>query len=233
MHAGVLEELRARAVPITHLSAVSGGAIVAAFYSVGGDPKAFRDAVGAGRLNLGRALVNLRNVLRLPFPFQMPFTELRLFPWYAFGRADVQAQLLDRVLFRGRTLSSLPASPLLQICATDLRTGKAVGITAGETILVDAPVSSASALKIEYTRDVPELYPTGAGSERIATLVAASGAFPGFFNAVPVSWSGEAEEERRYSTRLRALWTWCTRAPGGGACCHGTFRPPCSYGRWT
>lgn len=185
MHAGALHELRLRGVPVTHLSTVSGGSIIGAFYAVGGEPEQFRDAVAAGRLNPGRSLTTIQNAVRLPFPFQLPFTKVRLFPWYAFGRTDVQADLLDRVLFGGLKLSSVGDRVRLQICATDLRTGAAVGISSESTLMVSGPLhgrftsEDTLAPTHERSRLLRELK-----EERLALLVAASGAFPGAFNAV-------------------------------------------------
>ena len=78
------------------VGAVSGGSIIGAFYVEGGNPQDFLKAVQEGRFNLKRELLATQNLLRLPFPGQVPGTALRLLPWYSFNRTDVQARLLDR-----------------------------------------------------------------------------------------------------------------------------------------
>jgi hypothetical protein len=90
----------------------------------------------------------------------------------------------------------LRADPLLQICATDLATGKAVGISRNSTILLDTPsyerVTKAGTLA--HTRSGPVLYRTDLGGERLATVVGASGAFPGAFNAVRLPRDAEPDD---------------------------------------
>lgn len=133
MHAGVLAELDAMQVPVTALSTVSGGSIIGSFYAAGGAPDTFRQAIADGRMNLKRDMADVHNALRLPFPVKIPYLDVSLFPWYAFGRGDVQANLVDRVLLGGARLIELEDSsrPRLQICATDLRSGSGVGLAAG------------------------------------------------------------------------------------------------------
>jgi NTE family protein len=190
VHAGVIskldEKLREKGVAITHLSTVSGGSIVGAFYAAGGNMEDFRDAVGSGRLNLFRVLSTVPNVARLGFPFQVPFTDVKLFPWYTFGRSDVQAELLDRVLFQGKKHVELSRGPELQICATDLISGDAVGISRKDWIRLPG-VSYENVVDLDgVLRPKPHVPKriTGSGEESLAKLVAASGAFPGAFNAV-------------------------------------------------
>ena len=190
MHAGVLAELNAMQVPVTNLSCVSGGAIIGSFYASGGAPQDFRDAIAAGRMNLKRDMADIHNVLRLPFPGKIPYLDVELLPWLTFGRVDVQANLVDRVLLDGATLGDMraPGLPHLQICTTDLRTGMAVGLAADGAAIRSAPrparARSGGALPYEVDRD---FHPALAPDTRVADLVAASGAFPGAFGAVEVT----------------------------------------------
>ena len=190
MHAGVLAELDAMHVPVTNLSCVSGGSIIGSFYAAGGAPEAFRDAVAAGRLNLKRDMADIHNALRLPFPLSIPYLDVELVPWLRFGRVDVQANLIDRVLLGGTTLQDMrePGLPRLQICTTDLRTGTAVGLAADGAAIRSAPRPArrraGGALPYEVGR---EFHPAVAPRMRVARLVAASGAFPGAFSGVEMT----------------------------------------------
>lgn len=200
MHAGVLAELDAMRVPVTSLSTVSGGSIVGSYYAAGGAPESFRDALVDGRLNLKRDLADVHNALRLPFPFKLPYLQTELFPWYRFGRVDVQADLVDRVLLDGTTLGDLGdrSYPRLQICTTDLRSGAAVGLAADGVALRSparpAPDRAGGTLPYRVTRDFrPSVDPT----TRVAELVAASGAFPGAFSAVEMTLPATGNEPPR------------------------------------
>ncbi|MFK7896999.1 MAG: patatin-like phospholipase family protein [Myxococcota bacterium] len=205
MHAGVLAELDAMQIPVTALSTVSGGSIIGAFYAAGGAPDDFRRAIADGRMNLKRDMADVHNALRLPFPLEIPYLEVSLFPWFAFGRVDVQANLVDRVLLGGTRMADLqPADrPRLQICATDLRSGAGVGLAADGVQLRSPPYPAEERAggRIPYAFD-SVFRPGMDGQTRVARMVAASGAFPGAFNAVklrlPASESGaglESESE--------------------------------------
>ena len=202
MHAGVLAELDAMRIPITALSTVSGGSIVGSYYAAGGSPELFRDALAGGRLNLKRDMANLHNALRLPFPVEIPYLDVALFPALAFGRVDVQANLVDRVFLGGTRLEDLlnPGRPRLQVCATDLRSGAGVGLAADGIQLRSPPHPDPARPpgRIPYaveTEFVPNVDPT----TRVADLVAASGAFPGAFNAVRLRLpEANGETERRF-----------------------------------
>lgn len=201
MHAGVLAELDAMRVPVSAVSSVSGGSIVGSFYAAGGAPADLRDAIAAGRFNLKRDLADMHNTLRLPFPFELPYVEARLFPWMAFGRVDVQAGLVDRVLLGGVTLGEIedPGRPRLQICTSDLRTGSAVGLSS-DGALVQSPARPArdrrgGAIPYEVRR---EFHAAIDPATPVADLVAASGAFPGAFAALELTLpEGNGSEPRR------------------------------------
>ena len=68
------------------MASVSGGSIISSYYALGGEPATFAKQVGNGRFQLKRELTDAQNLIRLPFPFTVPFTGVKLFPWYEFGR---------------------------------------------------------------------------------------------------------------------------------------------------
>jgi predicted acylesterase/phospholipase RssA len=204
MHAGTLDVLeRLRVVP-THLASVSGGSITAGYYAAGGSPAEMLDAVLKRRLLLRRDLVEFPNIPHLFCQGHVPWLGFRLLPFCEeLTRTDVQANLLDRVLFSGLRLDDLkpPAHPRLMICATDLLTGDAMGLTDDGVVI--KPIQRG---KDKYAYANPDLFdrvrerqtpglaepafmtnvnkgfPARAS---LAQLVAASGAFPGAFAPIP------------------------------------------------
>jgi predicted acylesterase/phospholipase RssA len=179
MHAGVLAALDCIGVRVTHLSTVSGGSIIGAYYSLGGEPRAFLRATAAGRFNLKGDLSDIQNT----------------FVWLfnpEFTRTHVQANLVNRVLFDDAKLGDTGANrrPLLMISTTDLIRGEAVGLSRDGTAY----------------RPLPQLTPDGFGlvspeprfsdvdstnfpkDQKIATLVAASGAVPLAFAPINISY---------------------------------------------
>lgn len=202
MHAGVLFELQQH-LSITHLSTVSGGSIIGAFYALGGSPIDFRDALTHQRLSLSNRLKLLHNVVRLPFPFTLPLTgddkhpEIQLFPWYRFDRLDIQANLLDDVLYSHKTFGQLMErkAPLLQIGATDLNQGLSLGfsndftIARGVSSLKEETETSTLTAPAADIKILPGLPP----QQSIGAIVAASGAFPGAFNAFRFQLGDKAE----------------------------------------
>lgn len=197
LHAGVLSALDDLHIVPGNISSVSGGSITAAYYALGGKPADLLAAVQQGRFNLRRELASFQNTLRLPFPGQVPATKLRLFPWYEFSGTDVQANLLDRVLYMGKRFGDLdkPDAPKLMLCATDLPTGRAIGLTSNGTIefRIFTPMEGTQpspGVLGSLFKDAPKAIPSNYLSERfprderIATLVAASGGFPFAFEPV-------------------------------------------------
>lgn len=194
MHAGVLDAFERFRVPVTHLTSVSGGSVIGAFYAAGGRPADFRAAVAEGRFNLGRELTNFFNAARLVSPMQIPWTKTKLLPTGDFARTDVQAELLDRVLLDRATFTTLEHqdAPRLMVCATDLYTGAAVGVSK-QGVLRRFMIRPGE--KDDY-KNMPPLseddrcayVPAGEAGYPLETslahVVAASGAFPGAFNAV-------------------------------------------------
>lgn len=190
-HAGVLSALEEAKFPPTELSTVSGGSIIGAFYVAGGLPQDFVRAVSEGEFNLKRDLLAFQNVIRLPFPAEIPGTQLKLLPWYRFSRTDVQANQLDRILFGGATFSDIAASeaPVLMICATDLARGRTVALTSKGTLMLLTlrPLQELNprfTIPGEWFPYLPDVVPSDyeerhfPSSRRIAELVATSGAFP-------------------------------------------------------
>jgi NTE family protein len=137
-HAGVLHALEKLGIKPAVLSTVSGGSIIGAYYSLGGDPVAFKDAVADGRFNLKRELLMVHNAVRLPFPITLPIIKVELFPWYRFSRRDVQAGLLKRTLFGDDESWRTPApgQPTIVIATTDLTFGQQVGFTPDGAVIV-------------------------------------------------------------------------------------------------
>jgi predicted acylesterase/phospholipase RssA len=197
-HAGVLSALDDIGVTPSAISSVSGGSITSSFYALGGNPADIVLAMQQERFNFKRELIWLQNAARLPFPGAIPQTRLKLLPGYEFSRTDVQASLLDRVLLGKKTFGDLADdAPTLMLCATDLQTGRIVGVTPHGviTFLSLSPSESvnprAGALAAGF-KEFPQgeyepftyesnLFPR---NERISSMVAASGAFPLAFEPV-------------------------------------------------
>jgi predicted acylesterase/phospholipase RssA len=161
VHAGVLQELAARGIPVTNIASVSGGSIIGAFVAHGGDPADFVDAVKHGRFRFKRELLSAFALPRWIFPFGH------------YSRRDVQAGLVRRVL-----LASQPGTaprPALMLATTDLRHGLSVGVT-GEGLMMAGPTTD----RFFRFGDAVEI--DGLGD--VADIVAVSGAFPGAFPAM-------------------------------------------------
>ncbi len=137
-HAGVLHALEKLGLKPSVLSTVSGGSIIGAYYSIGGDPVAFKDAVAGNRFNLKRELLLFHNVVRLPFPGTVPVADVELFPWYEYSRRDAQAELLERTLFDDDESWRKPVAgqPTIVIATTDLTFGQQVGFTPNGAVVV-------------------------------------------------------------------------------------------------
>ena len=171
MHTGTLHALETLGIRVNALSTVSGGSIIGAYYALGGDPVAFKDAVAAGRFNLKRELLLIHNAVRLPFPLTVPGVDIKLFPFYDFNRRDVQVGVLDRMLYAQRESWRTPTAtqPLLMMAATDLTFGLTVGL------LPDGLLTITTAHDIEAYRANAALLSSDLS---LAQRVAVSGAFP-------------------------------------------------------
>ena len=176
-HAGVLNALEKAAVPITHLSTVSGGSIIGAFYAQGGCPCDFLTAVTSKRFNLKRDLLTLPRPLQLLGPMKLPVMrpELNMLPWH-YSRLNVQANLLDRILFNNMLNDDFIQSkqPKLLINTTDLNNGLMVGFSGSKAVVVGP---AGAVVLDEWQSDFIKVDDT----PRLASLVAVSGAFPGAF----------------------------------------------------
>ena len=82
VHAGVVDALGSLGIPVTHISAVSGGAIIGSYLAVGGSPRAFLDAMIEGRFRMTRDLLAAPNLLRLPSPTVVPQLDVDLWPFF-------------------------------------------------------------------------------------------------------------------------------------------------------
>ena len=195
LHAGVLAGLQCIGVQVDAISTVSGGSIIGAYYAIGGTPTSFRSMSAAGLFNLRRELLHIDNVLRL-------LTALRDRPASAgrdairFTQTDVQAALLDRLLFRGVRLGDVrsPPHPELLVNTTDLITGQRVALSP-HGILTQFSHDPVSRQRYANPTGFIIANPTYAGfddrlledwpsTEPLARVVAASGAFPGALRPV-------------------------------------------------
>jgi predicted acylesterase/phospholipase RssA len=168
-HAGVLKALNSIGIKPNVISMVSGGSIIGAYYAIGGDPDAFKNAVAEGRLNLTHEMLLPHNLIRLPFPFTVPVFDTELFPWYRFSRKDVQAELLARVLYKNGATSTRTREPSIAIASTDLTFGNAV-IFFDDGLLVIPPDGAPEVYRADSIR-LDKHY-------SLAEKVAISGAFP-------------------------------------------------------
>ncbi len=194
VHAGVLDMLGKLGVPVTNLSAVSGGSIIGAFVAAGGSPEDFAEAVRNGRFRFTRDLTWTSNAFRLPAPARLPWLDIDLWPFGSYSRLDVQANLFDRVLLRGVRADDTASlqGPALMLSMTDLRYGFTMGLTSDGMFLLgpiawDKVQQSREDKTLGNRSDLPPVfYRAGVsvkleGMERLARQVAISGAFPGAF----------------------------------------------------
>jgi Patatin-like phospholipase len=184
-HAGVLEALEDLGIRVDNLSTVSGGSIIGAYYAVGGEPKAFAEAVAEGRFDLKRELMLIHNALRLPLPMRLPGVGVALLPFCSFDRLDVQSALLERRLFDhaklGAGLSGNEpqlGQPELMIAVTDLTYGFQIGLLPDGILKLGDGVGSWEVYRgaaFESSRRLT-----------LAERVAISGAFPLAFPPTPL-----------------------------------------------
>lgn len=180
-HAGVVDALGQLGVPVTHLSAVSGGSIIGAYLAEGGAPGDFLQAVIDGRMSMLRELLAAPNLLRLPSPARVPWLDVDLWPVaHSFTRLDVQAGLVHRVLLASAPPADVGSArgPALMTCMTDLNHGLSVGAMA-QGIVLAGPTAARFFRKDEGI--LLDALP------RLADQVAVSGAFPGAFPALSVT----------------------------------------------
>jgi predicted acylesterase/phospholipase RssA len=193
VHAGVISELATLGVPVTHLSSVSGGSIIASYVSAGGDPRKFVTAITDGRFRFTRDLTWTWNALSLLAPLHIPVVDVDLLPFSGSTRAGVQADLIDRVLLDGmRAIDTTSTSgPKLIINATDLRYGLSVGFMRSGLLLL-GPVAVNMAMQAHLAipttaTDLPAAFYRYGETipadilPRLSQRVAISGSFPGAF----------------------------------------------------
>ncbi len=194
-HAGVLSGLECVRVPVSALSTVSGGSIIGAYYAVGGEPHAFRAMTAAGLFNLKRELLHTGNLLRF---MRSLFADIvgRDHPDTRFTQTDVQASLLDRLLYRGLRMADLDSleDPRLLVNVTDLVSSERIAIGPRGVL---TPTSHDPVNRQDYANPTGLVggYPEFAAfreanadrwpaNEPLAKIVAASGAFPGAMRPV-------------------------------------------------
>jgi NTE family protein len=163
---GVLEELDKTEVgspgnkhrllnDVKMVSAVSGGSITAAYYTLYGD-RVFSDF--EPRFLKRRVQTGL--ILRLLAPWDLPRLAS---PKYS--SSDLAAEYYDHLLFKGATFADLtprPGRPFLIVNATDLAIGS----------------------RFEFTQDQFDLLQSDLSKFPVARAVAASAAFPPYFGPV-------------------------------------------------
>lgn len=175
-HAGVLSAFEDLNIPISVISSVSGGSLVGAYYVHGGKPEDIRHAIGSGRLNIGRYIATFPRPLHLVCPGTIPFLKIKLMPFCSFDRVDAQAELLNKVLFHGVSLTELPNDlrPKLVMNMTDIRNGLSVAVAQDLLLLrgKDRPFVYRFNDRVRLTENK---------SKSTAFFVAISGAFPGAF----------------------------------------------------
>jgi len=194
VEAGAIAALESLQLPITHISAVSGGSILGAYYALGGDPYRMANFVSFRQFNARRDLLDIQNVSRLLLSAVIPGLQVRLLPDYKFTRTQVQANALDRALLHGSRFSDIATgAPRLMLGMTDLVSGSAVGITSSWTMtrfLLAPPgqevFGAREGAQQSATSRPSSFEPFRAEASKLSLLVAASGAVPLAFE--PVQW---------------------------------------------
>jgi predicted acylesterase/phospholipase RssA len=202
MQAGVLQGFEELKIPVTNISAVSGGSITGAYYSLGGMPRGVLNAILFRQFNTPRDFFDIQNAVRMISSTPFPGTHVRLLPGYSFGRTDVQAQALDRVLLHDRKFRDVPSgAPNLMICVTDLDSGSALGLTSHWRItrfMLRPPGEDLFPNVRSLYGDHPRVSiassfaPLDSEDTKLSRAVAASGAFPLAFE--PVRLTGQHTE---------------------------------------
>ncbi|MBY3489433.1 patatin-like phospholipase family protein [Rhizobium laguerreae] len=178
-HAGVLDAATHFKLFPTRISAVSGGAIVGAAYALGIHTSNFPRLILTRHLDLKRRLFRIQHVVAL-----------------IVNRSHAQSALLDRVLFRTRRFSDLRKNVQLLVGCTDLLRGTGVGVSATfwiRQLHVSLPDKLRSSnLVRKRPIDIVHFLHT---DFLLSKIVAASGAFPLAFNALPVRFSARQDHE--------------------------------------
>jgi predicted acylesterase/phospholipase RssA len=200
MHAGVLHMIDSIGIPIQVMSTVSGGSIVGAYYALGGEPKEFLRAAVEQRINLARNVFYPWTFARMVLSSRWGTSDYFVLPFFGdFTRTTAQAELLDQVFFRGaqhrhenEEARGRGHDIELMLCLTDIAGNAMVGVTPHGFIeqAVSPPTARFTFLSKpidfengRFNGDNSNALP---GPSNLATLVAASGAFPGAFKPLRV-----------------------------------------------
>jgi predicted acylesterase/phospholipase RssA len=176
-HLGLVRFLRdAGILPnVTHVTAVSGGSIIAAHLCLNwqryAGSEADFDAAAAELLAFTR--LDVRNRILRRFPLSLPLRVLRrLVGWSnrKLTRVGLLEQHYERYLYGDTTLFQLPETPELHILATNVSEGRLVSFNRDGLWMVRD--EAGQDLRIDKMR---------VGLATVPMAVAASSAFPGFF----------------------------------------------------
>lgn len=107
IHAGVLQALDERCVPIRYLSTVSGGSIVGTYYALGYTPHQFKDRMK-------------RQKPGLPDQFLSIWTQARSWFGSSTTNAETYADFFSRAFFGASVLADTGIAPQLLVNATDI-----------------------------------------------------------------------------------------------------------------
>ncbi len=181
-HAGVLDEMESRDLRPEAISAVSGGAIIGAFYATGGKPREFVDRVWRGQFNIGREALTTYSLPRLILATKIPGLDMQFWP-VDFSRTKLLSEQLDRSFMEGGTIAEVE-TPLL-VGLTDARAGTAIGVW--QHGIIEIPVRSSSISERQTTcspRGSTDLDLGKLAAGKLSLLVAVSGSFPLAFDGV-------------------------------------------------
>jgi predicted acylesterase/phospholipase RssA len=191
-HAGVISALEQSSIPIQVMTSVSGGSIFASFYSRGGTPDQFLDAVIRGSFRLERYILRIDNALCLLGSVQIPaglgsFTLVPLSP--DCSRTSMQSRLLERTLLgkAEANTGSVQGRPELMLATTDLAESRMIGFTPSGFVNIwlrgslerFSFINTAVGGRRYQAAFFPEHLAHLPGDQPLSALVAASGAFPG------------------------------------------------------
>lgn len=107
IHAGLLQALDERCVPIRYLSTVSGGSIIGAYYALGYPPSLFKTKLLDHRPGLPDDFLSMHWVILDWF-------------WRKWNSADTYARHFRNVFFGSKTLADTTLTPQLLVNATDI-----------------------------------------------------------------------------------------------------------------
>jgi hypothetical protein len=171
MHAGVLDAGRRLGLRFTHLSSVSGGSIIAAYYTLGGSPRDFLKGVSDGRFGLLREATHIQNVVRFSH------------------RTGIQARLLKNVLFGETTSVGVQriAEPVMRSVVQISRFKSDLPRSSGRTA---APRQEDTA-----RHPGPSLFPSPLEMETLLTV-----RFPVTVELMPKPWCSRPRERRHNLT---------------------------------